>query len=244
MTRVLALLDGSPSSPAVHRTAKSLAEALGVELDPVHARRPDDPPHEHPPNHARTVIGEPEVVLLEELGAPDVAAGVLGTRATHAKAVGHVALDIIAASPVPLILLPPGNSGLEATKARLLVPLDDSLSTSRALRPVIDALIAAGAEIRIVHFFDSDSLPPFVATGEDIRVLAEEFRRSHLPVDTVACDLRLGNPAQHMIDVATERPTDALVIAWGQDLGPGRAAIIRRLLSESPIPLIVVPVSR
>lgn len=244
MTRILALLDGSPSSPAVYRAAANLADMLGVDLDAVYARHPDDPEQGHRPEAARELVGEPVAVLLEELHAPDVLAGILGTRATHAKPVGHVALDIIAAAPVPLILLPPGTSGLDIAKARLLVPLDGAPATSNALRPVIHELSTAGAEVRIVHFFDSASVPPFVATSEDLGVLADEFRLSHLPIESSACDLRLGNPAQHIMDVLTEHPADAVVVAWGQDLSPGRAEVVRRLLSESPIPLIVVPIRR
>ncbi len=243
MSRMLALIDGSPSSPAVLRSATSLATIADIEVDPIHVYRPDDPESSHRPLGARAIMGDPITALLAELRADDVVGAVLGARATRAKPVGSVALAVIAGSPVPLVVLPPHSGGLTADQLRLLVPLDGERSTSDALVPLISALFAAGAEVRIVHFFDSATIPPFIETAEDLGVLAKEFALTHLPVEASSCDLRLGHPAQHIFDVVADHPTDAIVLAWAQDLRPGRAEVILRLLRESPVPLIIVPLA-
>ncbi len=243
MTRVLALVDGSPSSPAVRRSAASLATMLGAVVDPIHVRHPGDAGDDDGFIGTRTVEGDPETVLAAELAGDDVIAGVLGSRAIHAKPVGHVALGVISASPVPLVVLPPESSGFEATESRLLVPLDGSTTTSETLSPIVRTMCDAGAEVRIVHFFDSASLPPFASSRQDMEVMAHEFSLRHLPGNDADCVLRLGLPAQHIVELLDEHPADAIVVAWRQDLGHGRAEVIRRLLRESPIPLIIVPIS-
>ncbi len=243
MTRLLALLDDSPTMFSVLRTASSLATVIDATVDAIHVRPPgDDSPDVHVGDDVRVLVGDPDQVLRRELEADDVIAAVLASRSTRAKPIGHLARSLVATSPVPLIVLPPDHRGLVTTHPQLLVPLDGVMATTTAISPIVRALTDAGAHVRVVHFYDSAALPPFVATSEELGVLAEEFGRRHLPEHAERCVVRVGDPAHHIIEEAIEQPADAIVVAWSQDLGPGRAEVIRRLLGESPVPLIVAPI--
>lgn len=243
MTRILAFLDGSPSSSAVRRTADHFAPLVGAKVDCVHVHDPatSDAPPSDLGDDVRLLSGDPAETMLEEVQSSGVVGAVLGARAIRGKPVGRIALSLATRSPVPLLVLPPGHSGLTTDRPRLMIPLDGSDTTTAALGPLATTLAKAGARLRLVHFFDSARLPPFVDAEEEVRVLAEEFRRHHLTDQAETCDLRLGDPAQHMIDASADQPTDAILIAWHQDLGPGRAEVVRRLLRESPLPIITLP---
>jgi nucleotide-binding universal stress UspA family protein len=243
MNRVLAFLDSSPSSSAVRRTANHFARLVGAEVDCLHVHDPgsnDAAPFDLDED-VRLLHGDPLEKMLEELRASDVIGAVLGARAIRGKPVGRITLALVTESPVPLLILPPGHSGLTKADPHVMIPLDGSEATTAALGPLATTLANAGAHLRLLHFFDSDRLPPFVGSEEDVRVLAEEFRLRHLTDQAETCDLRLGDPAQHMIDATIDRPTEAILIAWNQDLAPGRAEVVRRLLRESPLPIITLP---
>ncbi len=246
MNRVLAFVDGSPSSFPVQHTARRVAELLGAETDVVHVRSDPEQPATVDLSGKRVITGDPAEKLVAEAQQPGVVAVVLGARSMPGKPVGHVTHRLLATSPVPLVVVPADSAGLDHASRRILVPLDGDPATTEALRPLAAALRNQDVDIHVVHFLDSESVPPFIGTGHDLEILAEEFRVLHLPECSDGCDLRLGHPAQHLIEMlGPDEPggVDALLVAWHRNLEPGRAETLRRLLRESPVPLIVVPIA-
>jgi len=244
MTRIVACLDRSPCDAAVLRTADALAGLLGATVDAVNVSRPDDAAVGDRPDRARVLSGDPAQVLLAELGSEDVALGVIGSRSVRAKSAvaGHVAMELLASSPVPLAVVAPGGASLPADRPQILIPLDGAVATTEAVAPLANALASAGAGVVFLHVFDSGSLPPFVSSADDLAILAEEFLDRHLPERTEPCELRLGEPGEHIGDVADAHGADAIMVAWRQDLSPGRAEVIRHLVRRDLRPLIVVPI--
>ncbi len=248
MSRVLAFVDGSPSSFPVQRTARRVAQWLGADVDVVHVRADPDRPATVDPTGKRVIDGDPASILIDESQRRDVVAVVMGARSMAAKPVGHLTQRLLAEALVPLVVVPADSAGLDRASRRILVPLDGDPATTEALRPLAGILQDQGVDVHLVHFLDSGSVPPFIGAGHDLEILAEEFRILHLPDCNDGCDLRLGHPAQHLIEILHGSPTggpgfDALLVAWHRSLQPGRAETLRRLLRESPVPLIVVPIA-
>lgn len=176
MSRIIACVNHSPCDAAVLRTAESLAPLIGATVDAVNVERPGGRRSPDDLDHARTLSGDPVRVLLDELRSDDVVLGVIGSRSVDAKAgmAGHVATELLEASPVPLAVVSPGGSALPADHPRLLIPLDGGAETNEAVAPLANTLTAAGASVVFLHVFDSGSLPPFVSSPDDVGILAEE----------------------------------------------------------------------
>ncbi len=244
MTRIIACVDHSPCDAAVLRTAETLATLMRATVDAVSVNRPGNARPPHTPAPSRELVGDPTDVLLEELRSDDVVLGVIGSRSVHAKRgfAGHVARALLASAPVPLAIVAPGGEAIPADAPRILVPLDGTESTTEAVAPLARELASAGAAVVFLHVFDSDSLPPFVNSAADFEILAEEFIDRHVPGGSASCELRLGEPGHHIGDVADAENADAIVLAWRQDLSPGRAEVIRHLVRMTRRPLIVVPI--
>lgn len=244
MTRIVACLDRSPSDAPVLRTADALARLLGVTVDAVNVSRPDDVSVADRPERSRVLSGDPASVLLDELRSDDVVLGVIGSRSVRAKpaVAGHVAMELLASSPVPLAVVAPGGTSLPADHPQILIPLDGADATTEAVAPLANALASGGAGVVFLHVFDSASVPPFVSSADDLEILAEEFLDRHLPERTEPCELRLGEPGDHIGDVADAHDADAIMVAWRQDLSPGRADVIRHLVRRDLRPLIIVPI--
>ncbi len=245
MTRVLAFMDDSPCAADVHRTAKWMATLLGATIDPVRAQgpEPDGGPGGETPPGLRLVPGPTIEALTGELTAPDVATAVVGSRAIDAKVqpLGHVAHSLLTRTGGPLVVVPPDARASPAETPRLLVPLDGTDETTAALLPLAEQMAQAGATVVVVHVFDADSLPAFIGSPEDVETLAAELAQHHLPGLAQRCELRVGDPASEIIGVVDTEAPDAVLLAWRQDLAPGHAEVMRRLLNDARVPLVVVP---
>ena len=235
MTEILGFIDESPSAAAVEQTALALAVLLHSSARTVTI----------PVTGSTTHTGATATALLQILSENDPLLAVLGTRSVESKPepIGHVAFEVLSTSLVPTVLVPPNSRALPDERPRILLPLDANPETDDALMPLASDLMSAGAELLTLHVFSSQSVPPFIVSGEDLAILAQEFLIRHVPGCSNRCELRIGDPAQHIIETVTTESVDAVLVAWKQDLSPGRAEVIRRLLREAKVPLIVVPIA-
>ena len=53
---------------------------------------------------------------------------------------------------------------------------------------------------------------------------------------------RLGVPADDVVAVADETGSNLIVLAWSQDLAPGRARVVSETLAHTDIPVLLLPV--
>ena len=60
--------------------------------------------------------------------------------------------------------------------------------------------------------------------------------------DRVTLVRRLGIPADGLVAVADESCPDLIVLAWSQDLTPGRARVVSETLAHTDIPVLLLPV--
>ena len=61
------------------------------------------------------------------------------------------------------------------------------------------------------------------------------------PHERVTLVRRLGVPADDVVAVAHETAAELLVLAWGQDLNPGRARVVSETLAHSDVPVLLIP---
>jgi nucleotide-binding universal stress UspA family protein len=52
----------------------------------------------------------------------------------------------------------------------------------------------------------------------------------------------VGVPADDIVAVARETTADLIVLAWSQNLGPGRARVVSETLAHTTIPVLLLPV--
>lgn len=246
MNRVLALVDDSPCAADVRQTAAWIADLLGATVDAIQAQPsvPEREQHVDGSSQLRMVEGPTIEVLLRELAAHDVETGVVGSRAIEAKPqlLGHIAEALLTSASGPLVVVPPETAQPPAGTPHVLVPLDGNEDTTAALLPLATHIAAAGAAISIAHVYDAESLPPYIASSEDIDILASELAKQHLPGIARHCELRIGDPATEVLGVVHAEHPDAVMVAWHQKLTPARAEVMRRLLNDAHIPLVVTPV--
>lgn len=250
MTRVVAFLDESPVAAAVMTTAKAVARLLDATVDPIRVTAtlpPTAGPEgagEQGAGGIRLIPGAPESALADELEAPDVAIGVIGSRSLTSKpeAIGHVATTLILNTSATLVVVPPGARPLSVDDLVFLLPLDGEYETTNAAVPVASWLTARIGEVLTLHVFDSSTVPMFITSPHDQEVIASEFLARHSGECSDRMHLRLGHAASEILDVAQEEDVGAIVLTWRQDLSPGRAQVIQRLLRESPVPIVLQPI--
>lgn len=244
MSRVIAFLDDSPVAALVQTTANTIARLLGATVDAVRMVDPAIGADRTPRSGARSVVGSPETDLASELEAGDVDFGVVGSRAIESKpaAIGHIAESLIVGSAAPLVVVPPGGRPLAGDDLVFLLPLDGRPETTTAATPIVSSLTARLGDVITMHVFDSSTIPMFIASTHDQEVIAKEFLATHALDSSTKMHLRLGQPAAEILDVAQREDVDAIILAWNQDLRPGRAQVIQRLLRESPIPIVLQPI--
>jgi len=194
----------------------------------------------------RTIAGEAVREIVDAAAAKNVVAVVIGSRGTPAdrRPVGNTALALVASLEKPVAVVPP-NATLHHPIQSVLVPLDGTAASSAALREVIE--LASGAELRVVvaHVHQARSLPVFSDhLPHEVRAWSEEFMARHVPAALDATlELRVGEPHEHVLDICRHCGCDLVALGWSQDLGRGRAAIVRRMLADSPVPVLLTPVS-
>lgn len=244
MTRVVAFLDESPVAAAVLTTARAVARLLDATVDAIRVTPTTAPPPGHErAGEIRLITGTPESALVAELEAPDVAIGVIGARSLASKpeALGHVATTLILNASTPLVVVPPGARPLSVEGLVFLLPLDGETETTYAAVPIASQLTARLGEVLTLHVFDSSTVPMFITSPHDQEVIASEFLARHSGECSDRMHLRLGHAASEILDVAHQERVGAIVLTWNQDLSPGRAQVIQRLLRESPVPVVLQP---
>lgn len=192
----------------------------------------------------RTVAGGAVEVLARAAAAEDVAALVIGARGTRAgkRPAGSTALALVTALEKPVAVVPP-DAAVERPIESVLVPLDGTAPSAAALQEIVE--LASNAELQIVvaHVQQERSLPAFSDhLPHEVRAWSEEFIARHCPFAAdAALELRVGEPHEHVLDILRRSRCDLVALGWSQDLARGRAAVVRRMLAESPVPVLLTP---
>ena len=248
--KVLAALDQTAAARTVLAASHEIARLFAAEVSALHVLQDGV-------QRVRELVADDRVPLAELEGAPgarlaqalddddDAVALVVGTRAQRqgGREIGSTALEVVTTAHKPVFIIPPELSAGFAVR-RVLVPLEGSLSTSKACA-ALDVPGAEQVDVVILHVLDDRALPRFSDQPQhEWEAFGREFlaRYSPWPVEHVRLETRLGRPDQHILPVARETDCDLVVLAWTQEPAPGRAYIVRDTLRRGTIPVLLVPV--
>lgn len=249
MTRVLAAIDNSAAAKPVLETAKAIEPLYGSPAEAVHVREGSVEIADSAAKAAgvplRIESGAPSEVLAARLRDPEVVALVIGARGTPAgrRPIGHTAMQLITTVAKPLVVVPPDAREPELIDT-ILVPLDGSPESAAAVSRTIELARDAGIEVVVLHVREEAALHAFSdQLHHEGPAWVEEFlaRFCPVPAQDVEVELRVGVPEEEVAGVAREMGADLIALGWSQELSPGRAAVVRAMLSSSAVPVLLIP---
>ncbi|HEX5480836.1 MAG TPA: universal stress protein, partial [Dehalococcoidia bacterium] len=201
--------------------------------------------------------GEAIVRSARQLGVRAIVLSSHGETRNLAEPAGRVALDVLRDPPCPVYILP-STVPLHAQERRLrhlrriLTPLDGTAEANQAVGYAAEAAVRAHARLLMLHVVDEDPSAARVRatprysdqSHHELEAWRTEFQRrgfasTHRPKALRSeAVLRVGDPATVIADYANEQDCDLIVSAWGGSLSPGRAKVVRALLSRARCPLL------
>jgi hypothetical protein len=248
MTKIIAAITSDAAAAPVLATANAIANLYTATVEAVHVGKDDATVAEAARIGGvalRIEAGTPVEALARATGADDVVAIVLGARgaATGKRPAGTTALRLITRLEKPAVVVPPDGGATARPIARILVPLDGTAGSAVALEEIIRVASDAAVEIVVAHVHTSGALPAFSdQLAHEVRAWSEEFIARNSPAAADATlEQRVGEPTQQILDILRRSGCDLVALAWNQDLTTGHAAVVRRMLAESPVPVILTP---
>lgn len=115
--------------------------------------------------------------------------------------------------------------------------------SSQALDDTVMLAHRRGLEI-VLHVHSPATVPAFSDHNPNAaRAWEREFlsRYISIPHDRVTLVRRLGVPADDVAAVARETGANLIVLAWSQDLSPGRGRVVSEALAHADIPVLLLP---
>jgi nucleotide-binding universal stress UspA family protein len=243
---VVAAIDASAAAQLVIQVARTMADALGDDVTAVHVREPGEPstavtwPVGVP---VQQVEGDPVEVVAATFARPDVI-GVIGSRdrPDDPRPAGGVAAEVIARVPNPVVVVgpttrPPRHGRL----ARVLLPLDGTAGSAKAVEPVAALLGAAGVDVVVQHVFDRKTVPAFWDQAHhETESWAREFRARWCSEPVTSVTWAGGVAADEIVDAGAAEDVDLIALSWAQNASPGRAAIVKSVLAQAHVPVLLV----
>jgi nucleotide-binding universal stress UspA family protein len=140
-----------------------------------------------------------------------------------------------------LVVPPDAGLTVSARPLRALFPLEGTEQSSGAVTDVLHRLAAAGVELVGVHVFAGEVPAFWDQPAHAQQSWADQFVGSWCAESGIDLHLRRGSPAETIIAVAGQQQVDLLVLGWSQDMGPGRAEVVRATLAGAHLPVLLVP---
>jgi nucleotide-binding universal stress UspA family protein len=213
----------------------------------------------------RLDAGDPAAGILRASADPLVTLVVLTTHGyiiEPGRSLGRVAEQVIAGTTQPILLIRPEVTPMAirpgAALQRLLLPLDGTPTTAALLAPATALASRLGASVDLLYVADVGTPPPdepgsigapqYVDqpqhewpqwANEVITRLAEACAQCppNVPLRTF---LAQGDAGEAITRFAAEHASDAVVLARRSRLEPGRAAVLRAVLDQTPCPVLLV----
>ncbi len=283
--KILVPHDGSAVASSVLPVARTLAQSTHAELVLVRVL-PSDVGHASPPaekaHHALARIreelvssvigvstyvryGDPADEILEtadDLEADLIAMGTYGFRGMDRLMVGSVSDDVVARSPVPVLVNRAGAHRVSEIR-HILVPTDGSPGAALALSGALPIARATGASLTLIrvtehvpdtrfHVEEAGEIGWNVKVGHDFqeaqRVRAEDsLRRTTAQLNmagyTARGVARVGVPATAIVDAALEFHAELVVMSTHGRTGAARAilgSVADEVLRRAECPVVLV----
>lgn len=227
MARILSYATAPDETERVGAIAAMLADTLCLDVE-----------HRQLPTEADVASS----TVLEDVAAADVAVAALPFTAGHRA---RTDLDVLRKSPKPILVVPV-RRGARTSSAieRVLVPLDGTPESARAVRDVVRMFAKTGTEVVVLHVFAEKTVPRFWDQAAHAgRAWGNEFLARFCDEPGARIELRSGVPGERVVDVATSESVDLIALGWSRNLAAGHARTVRAILAEARIPLLLVPVT-
>ena len=249
MRSVLAAIEPDACAQAVLGTAIALADLFDATPIALHVRENGTSSPSAAAHAAGVELRETAGNATEQIvGAahdPDVAALVLGARGMHGgpRPAGRTALDVITRVGKPVAVVPPQARAPERV-THILIPLEGTIEGSHALEQTVKLAHQHQLEIIVLHVHSPTTVPAFSDhEPHGTQTWEQEFLARYIatPHERIKLVRRLGVPADDVVAVAHETAADLLVLAWSQNLSPGRARVVSETLAHSRVPVLLIP---
>ena len=249
MRSVLAAIEPDACAQAVLGTAIALADLFDATPIALHVRENGTSSPSAAAHAAGVELRETAGNATEQIvGAahdPDVAALVLGARGMHGgpRPAGRTALDVITRVGKPVAVVPPQARAPERV-THILIPLEGTIESSHALEQTVKLAHQHQLEIIVLHVHSPATVPAFSDhEPHGTQAWEQEFLARYIatPHERIKLVRRLGVPADDVVAVAHETAADLLVLAWSQNLSPGRARVVSETLAHSHVPVLLIP---
>jgi nucleotide-binding universal stress UspA family protein len=246
---ILAAVDASAAAQPALDTATALGRTLRLPVVAIHVRQDGTEVERQLTERAgielRLANGTPADAIVAALGGADVALAVLGARGHPAgrHPAGSTALAVATHAAKPVVVVPPEPRDPPPVELhRVLVPLDGTADTARAVEQTMGWFAGSGVEIVSLHVFDATTVPRFWDRPEhDHGAWTREFLARNAPAAGTRLEVRGGWPSDRVLEVARVEGADTIALGWGRQLAPDRAAVVREVLTRSPVPVILLP---
>lgn len=185
--------------------------------------------------------GDVSAAVLLAVNEPTVRLAVLAYRSEDA---GRLVMQVIRHSPKPVVLVPADRlTPVPELISRVLVPLDGTVESAETVAGTVALFAASGADIVVVHVFNKTTVPKFWDQEAHARnSWDKEFLGRYCDHPDARLELRNGSPGESILDVAAHEHADLIALGWTQNLSPGRARTVRRVVKKSHTPLLLLPV--
>jgi nucleotide-binding universal stress UspA family protein len=194
----------------------------------------------------RALHGEIVDELVKLTQDDDVVAAVVGTRALPLgrRPAGHVALALADRAAAPVLLVPP-DAHVRDRIHRVLMAVKGTPENARGLERAIELADATGLELVVVHVDDEGSIPSFSDQVQyETDAFIQEFLARYVPAAPQArVELRVGRPADAILDTIESENPDLLAIGWRRDAGPEGGLVAREVVARSHVPVLLATVA-
>jgi nucleotide-binding universal stress UspA family protein len=265
-------LDGSVHAVEALPVARGLAQLTDSTIHVVHVS-PDSVPSKAMCEKLKLTFEQlSDCVLDQRTGFPATAiiqeaerwgsALIVMCPYTGAKSeggLGSVAHTILANTPCPIVLVPPGRGQRPWSLRRLLVPHDGTPTSAVVISPMADLGRRAHADVTVLHVTTAAAAPSEEAGAfaapryldqpqHEWPAWQREFlhragARGTLPPEvrlrTVFCTDSIG---EAIMRFAFEHDMDLIALAWRRRLDPERARTMRSVIQHTRCPAMIFPI--
>ena len=147
----------------------------------------------------------------------------------------------------PLLLVPHGRGVRHPTTIRrVLLPLDGTREAAEAVADIGGWCASRGVDVVVLHVFDARKPPMFWdQPAHAVESFGQEFLARHWdPMCAARIELRAGEPAERIGDVADAEGADLVALGWFGDLSAGRARAVKATLASALVPVLLLPIRR
>ncbi|HEX4822052.1 MAG TPA: universal stress protein [Acidimicrobiales bacterium] len=248
MTKVIAAIDNSLAARPVVLMATALAEVLGATVEPLHVSDDDGETARACADslglELRRCSGDPLECIRAAAEADDVVAVAIGARQQPSgHHVGHLARQVADVIDKPVLVVPP-ETVPPAHLHHVVIAMEGTPAKTRHLKAAVDVASSADLHLTVVHVDDESSIPSFSdQVAHETDAYAHEFLARYLHgAPRARLELRIGAPADEVIDVTDVAAPDLLAIGWPQSAGGDHGATAREILDRSHVPVLLVAI--